>query len=394
MGKLELRRDGLLLASVSVVRESPVAGQVTNWSQLVAAATNSANAGKTFHMRGGSYVNSADLIASQSQPLTFLGYPGEENAIAFQNELVLRNSTNIKIDGARCLKGASLFGTTQSCTLRRLKCLESVDIRGRDCLIDRCDIRTTIYGCIGVGGTADNGGDAVNTTIRDCVIHNPAQDGIFVSWASNTLIEGCEFTAINENGQHNDAIQIYPGNGPVSGTTCRKSYFHDNLSQGFYADDLSSSSMLMDNCLAVRCNQGPGVFHQFALVDGYTATKNISWDSGTVSWSPRQSIRPGGTNTRLAWSLNVFQNAWFAAGDEASVDANTVAGGRHRNIYGTPTNFTPKTALFEARLATPPWVDPSHAGDDYRCQPVTVGGQTFTPGVDWKPSDWVRGPGF
>ena len=385
MGTLRLTRGGVLIAEAVVTRETGVAGEVRNWTELAARATDPASAGKTFHMRAGDYGSTVTRILTSTVGVRFLGYPGEEGSVLFRR-LDLKNCRNLIVDGFRATHEVNQQGNTD-CAVRRAR-INSVQgdgygIAGTGSSLNGCT-RSGFEYCDMTGEQILETAYALNVDCwaKGVSFHHPRTDCCWTWWCNGMTWEDCEFHSIVEHGPHNDGIQC-ANDTSISGAktqnmTIRGCYFHDNTSQCIFMRGGVFPNVTVENCLAVRCGGG---FQSWAFfqVDGLTLRRNTAWAGGNADLSIRQEGTP---TKRLTLDRNVIQK-WSLT--DPTLAQNTIF--REHNVGASGLTPGPSDLV----LASPQFRDPST--DDYRLAgPLTFSNGQDTPGVDWRPADKQFGP--
>jgi hypothetical protein len=217
-------------------------------------------------------------------------------------------------------------------------------------------------------------------------------DAINISHYDGLDIEDNEITKVVENGEHADTLQSVFGGANL---TFRRNYVHDICGQGFFLKDGRVSNVVYDDNLVVRdggCALAPDGELALDIFDthGLQITRNTfvsagygeelqNYDAGAMESSDVVMNHNVMDDFSVAW-----QNPSAYHGTPEFVEDHNVLSDQgnwtgHR--WQAPTDTT----------AAPRFTDP--AKDDYRAAPVTAGGDTYTAGVDWRPSDFTYGPG-
>jgi hypothetical protein len=228
------------------------------------------------------------------------------------------------------------------------------------------------------------------------------------NWRRLTIVEN-EITGVlswvGADGaiSHTDCFQSIYGGDQV---TFARNYVHDTRCQGFFIKDGDASNVVLDDNLFVRNNVppiGPGAGASdfpcgapatvtVQYVTHFSETRNTVWPGQCAGGN--EFLENGGSDYRA--SLNVIDT--FLPHDEfVSTDAQPGAWAHllseDYNVFCSGWTWVPgHDGPHDTVSCNPPFADPSH--DDYRLtRPVTAGGQTFTPGVTWAPSQYLYGPG-
>jgi hypothetical protein len=377
------------------VSSGAVDGTITTDAEWAAAAVTG-NAGKTYYVRAGSYTAKSYTSLAPASDITFLGFPGEENSISVAS-VTMTSTSHLKFNGMKIPGGIGLDRCTNISMLRIKAVGAGLNMNGcTDVLVDQCTIGATASGgCITIAPYFAGSTTCTRITVKRSKVYSPNQDLLLLQAGTDVTIEDNEFTGVLDNGQHNDGVVLdtgpsVPGSIEAVNLIVRRNYFHDNWGQNIpiYGDATNS---LVENNLVVRTDGALGII-VCAAQKGITIRKNTCWGNGANDMSFREFNRADSNqSTLLTVSNNVFDKWFFGTG--CTADSNMVS--RDHNILGPHTFQTSAvTANFEKDLtAEPTWSN--SATDDYRlASTVTVNGQTFTPGIDWRPADFTYGCGF
>lgn len=383
-------RGTVLLASQAGITGSPIFGklttsggsaggfdsQVTNATELVAAANNIANAGKTIAMRGGNYGDVALNSTVLTSQCVFQAYPGE----TVQFGVLTLRCKNVTIRGAYITR--LMFGNYYTNTGQN-----AVNVR-----VEYCDVNTTFF-CPGVV--------ALNTTLYRCKFHDNdhtfIEDQVLVHGCDGLLIEECEFyNQIPPVGSsHYDCFQVTALNGTCKDITLRRNWFHDNDSSGII--------IIKDGSITGTTTV------EYNLMDAYSASVSGggSWTIGnTTNLIVRRNTTWQSTSYGFLWVAG--NGAWSFTGNvdrrpgrddvgdpEATFEAGMVACQDNVIWTGHPTTSTGAWATVPGTnnqfvADAPATLFADTANHDWR---LKAGQPNYgLAGVDWTPNDWVRGP--
>lgn len=270
-----------------------------------------------------------------------------------------------------------------------------------DWLIEFCDVPS--YPGLGIafqGHDPSQSRPVSNMTVRGCRIgpdNGSGADAIRISNWSNVLIEDTEFFGIIENGLHSDGIQSVWGG---SGLTFQRNYLHDNNCEPIFLKDGWFDGVLIDNNLIIRNDAGPeAVYSDIWNAGGIEVVRNVILDSFSLSHNPpAQTGWPSGPFGFHDVHLNVIASfipydyvapsgdanraGIFNDNDYMVEDYNIITGGWTWQGSGKLGPHSSTAAPSFVNATTNPTADLA-SGDFRLAAPITVGGDTFTPGIDW-----------
>ncbi len=202
----------------------------------IQSAVNSANAGDTVQIRGGTYNESVSISRSgtASAPIKIMGYPGERPVIDGQNV----RGTGISISGSYI-------------TVSNLKITNHI---GHDVDVDRSSFVTLENLEVYVTGRALFIQNSNNVTVRNSIITTPTNvarqtDGIYSQTNKNNIYEGNTITIYNTDPTgHDDAIQMFMDDSMIA----RNNYLAQvnsktSNAQGLYATTMFGTSQFYNN---------------------------------------------------------------------------------------------------------------------------------------------------
>ncbi|MEN3282949.1 MAG: Right handed beta helix region, partial [Solirubrobacteraceae bacterium] len=230
-----------------------------------------------------------------------------------------------------------------------------------------------------------------NVTVRGNRIVDPGTDALYVGNFRNLVVEDNEIVGVTEDGDHSDCLQSTFGG---DGLVFRGNYVHDNRCQGFFIKDGRVTNVTVeDNVFAkntkpcaggVYCDPGsPNTFQLFDTVAVTVRDNTFAQNAGGETFRER-------SNSGIAFDHNVVYG--FGPYDDQGPDfadyyhqAGVMT--EDHNVGGFaftwPSSYR---GAHDAATSSPSFRDAAHG--DYRlAAPVTVAGESYTPGVTWAVAD-------
>jgi uncharacterized protein (UPF0333 family) len=262
-----------------------------------------------------------------------------------------------------------------------------------------------------------------NNIIHDTNVQGEGDAFRFDGW-NNITVTGNELYHIKEcagSGCHTDTLQSYNAGTTATGLTVTNNYTHDNIgAQGLpFLHDGGFVNVTISDNLSLRNSptndQVTGIWTDES-VNNLVITKNTYLGtSGSIVQGDGSSSANAPVPTFGALNNNIFDLFKVRDGggpsytfSSSSPEDNDIFGSNNGTTNG---NFKLGSHSMIKTFASTAFMcsttggcngtgspitttdPPPPAGDDYRLKdPITVGGQTFTPGIDWSPADQHYGP--
>jgi hypothetical protein len=235
-----------------------------------------------------------------------------------------------------------------------------------------------------------------NTTVRNNKFEDPGVDAILASNFDHLDITENEFTGVAENSNdHSDVFQSVWGG---SDLWFDRNYVHDNSGQGFFVKDGLVTDAVVNDNLFVR-NTGSGQPIHIVTGQDFFMKNNVTWgnDQGSSITDPSSDFD---ITENVFEYLNLVEDE--PDGDASDYWYDPVAGEQREDMVWEDFNVLGGGWAWSGsgragahdllNLAGLEWVDPTHQGDDFRLdEDVTVGGETYAPGINWAPGDFPMG---
>jgi hypothetical protein len=386
-------------ASAPAPAVSTCSSTVTSLSAVV-QETASASAGSVICLAPGTYTGTLLLGATRTADVTIQADGVTVSAVEFAASAAHLHLAGITVPGAVNIDPGASFITLANSTIRGGI---YVDWGAHDLTISHNYLDGGHFGvwldsenCAVSFGPANCSTVSVLPTISNVLIEGNkfqgpfGDDAININNYQNVTITGNEITGVVENGQHDEVLQSTWGG---SGLTFTDNYVHDICGQGFFIKDGLVSNVVFDNNLFVRwltCPHAPQGELAFDVFDvhGMQMVHN-TFVSGAEMLQAYNPSAP--ESTGIVMQDNVLDDFLVENPDPGAWDNPTIFSESRNVIFdGWDWEGLGLQAASDATSA-PTYVNPSQ--NDYRvASPVTAGGQSYTPGIDWQPANQSYGP--